>query len=173
MSSFWNMTPYSIMIQRPFKCEFLLHRLNIWSCFQLMMMMMRLCRSGLDEVLRVLSVRPESRLWDHWPSVWRCVCLCFYLCTCGMFRFSCLTVWFSSCVCVFQVGRCFSGNLCTVSWKTPSTAAASITCVTCGSFARTYSSSLTLNSSCSLTHTLVSRKHTLSRLRYTCPTPAA
>lgn len=74
---------------------------------------------------------------------------------------------------VFQVGRCSSGNSCTVSWKTPSMEAASITCVTCGSFARTYSSSLTPNSSRSRTHTLVSRKHTLSRLRYTCPTPAA
>ncbi len=89
-------------------------------------MMMCLCCTGLDEVLRVLSVRPESRLWDHWPSVWRCVCV--YLCVIYMniiwglyvfffylHVFTCL-VWdftrvFSSCV--FQVGRCFSGSLCT------------------------------------------------------------
>lgn len=151
-------------------------------------MMMCLCCTGLDEVLRVLSVRPESRLWDHWPSVWRCVCVCVYLCViymniiwgfvCFFFYlhvFTCLvwdfTIVFSSCV--FQVGRCFSGSLCTVSWKTPSTAAASITCVTCGSFARTCSSSLTLSSSHSHTHTRESRKHMLSRRRYTCPTPAA
>lgn len=77
-----------------------------------------------------------------------------------------------ACVCV-QVVRCASGNTFTVSWKTPSTADASITRVTCEFFDRTCSSSLTLNSSHNRTHTLAWRKRTPSPRKYTCPTPAA